>query len=116
MKIIAEKIVFGGNSLAKIDGKNVFVPFAIPGETLEVQITKNYKDYDVAEITSIINPSKHRVEPPCKYYKKCGGCNMLHIDYDFQKKLRTQILSDLFLQQGIDVQNQIEIICHYCVF
>ena len=110
MKIIAEKIVFGGNSLAKIDGKNVFVPFAIPGETLEVQITKNYKDYDVAEITSIINPSKHRVEPPCKYYKKCGGCNMLHIDYDFQKKLRTQILSDLFLQQGIDVQNQIEII------
>lgn len=110
MKIIAEKIVFGGNSLAKIDGKNVFVPFAIPGETLEVQITKNYKDYDVAEITSIISPSKHRVEPPCKYYKKCGGCNMLHIDYDFQKKLRTQILSDLFLQQGIDVQNQIEII------
>lgn len=117
MTIIAEKIVFGGNSLAKIDGKNVFVPFAIPGETLEVQITKNYKDYDVAEITSIINPSKHRVEPPCKYYKKCGGCNMLHIDYDFQKKLRTQILSDLFLQQGIDVQNQIEIIagqnCNY---
>ena len=56
MTIIAEKIVFGGNSLAKIDGKNVFVPFAIPGETLEVQITKNYKDYDVAEITSIINP------------------------------------------------------------
>lgn len=110
MTIIAEKIVFGGNSLAKIDGKNVFVPFAIPGETLEVHITKNYKDYDVAEITSIINPSKHRVEPPCKYYKKCGGCNMLHIDYDFQKKLRTQILSDLFLQQGIDVQNQIEII------
>ena len=54
MTIIAEKIVFGGNSLAKIDGKNVFVPFAIPGETLEVQITKNYKDYDVAKITSII--------------------------------------------------------------
>ena len=110
MTIIAEKIVFGGNSLAKIDGKNVFVPFAIPGETLEVQVTKSYKDYDVAEITSIVNPSSHRVQAPCKYYQKCGGCNMLHIDYDFQKELRTQILSDLFLQQGIDVQNQIEII------
>ena len=68
MKIIAEKIVFGGNSLTKIDGKNVFVPFAIPGETLEVQITKNFRDYDIAEITSIINPSNHRIEPPCKYY------------------------------------------------
>lgn len=110
MIIIAEKIVFGGNSLAKIDGKNVFVPFAIPGETLEADITKKFKDYDIAEITSIINPSKYRVEPPCKYYKKCGGCNMLHIDYDFQKQLRTKVLSDLFLQQGIDVQNQIEII------
>ena len=110
MKIIAEKIVFGGNSLTKIDGKNVFVPFAIPGETLEVQITKNFRDYDIAEITSIINPSNHRIEPPCKYYQKCGGCNMLHIDYDFQKKLRTQILSDLFFQQGIDLKNQIEII------
>ena len=110
MKIIAEKIVFGGNSLTKIDGKNVFVPFAIPGETLEVQITKNFRDYDIAEITSIINPSIHRIKPPCKYYQKCGGCNMLHIDYDFQKKLRTQILSDLFFQQGIDLKNQIEII------
>ena len=50
MVIITDKMVFGGKSLGKIDGKNVFVPFAIPGEKLEINITEEYKDYDNAEI------------------------------------------------------------------
>jgi len=116
MKIITDKLVFGGNSLGKINGKTVFVPYAIPGEELEVNIIESKRDYDVAEIVEIIKPSEHRVKPDCKYYGKCGGCNMLHIDGNYQKELRKQILSDIFEQNGVNL-NDIKIIdgpdCNY---
>ena len=82
--VTTEKFLFGGNSLAKIDNKSVFIPYAIPGETLSINIVQHKNDYDNAEIIEIINPSEHRVTPPCKYYGICGGCNMMHIDTDYQ--------------------------------
>ena len=66
--IITEKMVFGGDCLAKIEGKNVFVPFALPGEKLEVEIVESKKDYDIARIVNIIEPSQKRIKPVCEYY------------------------------------------------
>ena len=54
MTIITDKMVFGGKSLAKIDGKNVFIPYAIPGEKLEIEITETNKDYDEAVIKNVV--------------------------------------------------------------
>lgn len=99
--IIAEKCVFGGDCLTKIDGKTVFIPFAVPGEMLEIEIMQSSKDYDTARIRKIAVPSPHRVEPPCEFYGICGGCTMMHIDSEFQKELRAQILLDVFLREGI---------------
>ena len=110
MKIITDKITFGGKSLGKIDGKNVFVPYAIPGEVLDVQITESKKDYDNAEITEILEASPYRIEAPCKYYGKCGGCNMMHIQPEYQKELRKNILKDIFVQNGIDIADKIQIV------
>ncbi len=108
--VTTEKFLFGGNSLAKIDNKSVFIPYAIPGETLSINIVQHKNDYDNAEIIEIINPSEHRVTPPCKYYGICGGCNMMHIDTDYQHELRKQMLTDTFAQFKIDVSDKIEII------
>lgn len=110
MEIIADKIVFGGNALGKKDGKNVFIPFAIPGEKLEVEITKSFKDYDVAKIKKIIIPSEKRVNPPCEYYTQCGGCNLLHVDAEYQKDLRKRIFAELFEQQGVKIFDEIQTI------
>ena len=110
MVIITDKMVFGGKSLGKIDGKNVFVPFAIPGEKLEINITEEYKDYDNAEIVKVLEPSPHRVEAPCRYYRKCGGCNMMHIAAGYQQELRKGILTDIFRQNGIDIADKTKII------
>ena len=110
MTIITDKMVFGGKSLGKIDGKNVFVPFAIPGEKLEINITEEYKDYDNAEIVKVLEPSPHRVEAPCRYYGKCGGCNMMHIAAGYQQELRKGILTDIFRQNGIDIADKTKII------
>ncbi len=101
--VTAEKIVFGGDCLTKVNGKNVFVPYAIPGEKLEIEISKSYKDYDTAKIVKILESSPHRVEPFCPLYGKCGGCNMQHIAPDFQQKLRVQMLRDCFEREGIKV-------------
>lgn len=102
IQIVAEKMVFGGNCLAKLNGKNVFIPFAVPGETLEIEIKKSFRDYDLAKIVRIVNPSPHRVEPFCPLYGICGGCNMQHISAEYQKELRVQMLRDSFEREGIE--------------
>lgn len=98
----AEKMVAGGDCMGKIGGKNVFVPYAIPGETYEVEITKSFRDYDKARITAIKEKSPHRVEPFCKYYGICGGCSMQHIDAEFQTELRKSILREAFSREKIE--------------
>lgn len=55
MEITTEKIAFGGNCIGKIAGKNVFVPFAVPGEKLEIEIVESKRDYDVAKILKLLN-------------------------------------------------------------
>ncbi|MBR4006040.1 MAG: class I SAM-dependent RNA methyltransferase [Treponema sp.] len=99
--ITTEKMVYGGDCIAKIGGKTVFVPYAIPGEKLEVEITKDARDYSEAKITRILEPSPHRIEPICPYYGICGGCNMQHISAEHQEKLRSGILRDAFTRVGI---------------
>lgn len=108
--VTTEKLVFGGNTLAKIDNKTVFIPYTLPGETLSINIVQHKNDYDNAEILKIISPSEHRVEPKCKYYGLCGGCNMMHIDFEYQRVLRKQMLMDTFAQFNIDVTDKIEVV------
>ena len=106
--IIAEKMVFGGNSIGKFEGKTVFIPYAVPGEKLEVRIVSesSKKDYDIAEIVNIVEKSDKRVVPECRYYGICGGCNMMHIAEDEQKKIRKEMLIELFANNGISLNGE----------
>ncbi len=108
-KIKAEQMVTGGDCISSIDGKKVFVPLAIPGEELEVEITKEFRDYSQARILSVLSPSPHRVEPFCPLYGKCGGCNMMHIESSWQQELRKSILKEAFMHEGLEVP-EIEVI------
>ncbi len=109
-----EKLVFGGQAIAKIGTKTVFIPFALPDETLSINIVQHKNDYDNAQILKIIKPSPYRKEPECEYYGRCGGCNMMHIQNDFQRKLRLEMLKDAFKANKIDLEDSVvdlEIIC-----
>jgi len=110
VKVTTEKTVFGGTSIAKIDSKTVFIPYSMPGETLSVKIVQHKKDYDNAEIIKILNPSPYRVEPACKYYGLCGGCNMLHIAPEYQRELRKNMLYDIFSSRQIKLDSPIKTI------
>jgi len=96
-----EKIIFGGNGLARLsNGKVVFIPYVIPGEVLQVRIVKDYGDYAEAEIGKILETSEERREAPCPYYGVCGGCQLQHIFYPFQIKIKEEMLFDIFRRLG----------------
>ena len=77
-------LAFGGKGVARTGGKVYFVPFTIPGETVEARVTRQKKNFAEADLVSVTTPSSDRVEPPCPYFARCGGCSYQHISYERQ--------------------------------
>jgi 23S rRNA (uracil1939-C5)-methyltransferase len=96
VKLHIEKLVAGGDGLAFLDGKAVFVPFALPGESVLARIVAGKRDYAQAEIVEILEPSRHRVAPPCPIYGECGGCNLQHLAYSRQVEEKALIVAEAF--------------------
>ena len=96
VKLRIEKLVAGGDGLAFLDGKAVFVPFALPGETVLATIRSGKKDYAQAALVEVLEPSRHRVEPPCPIYGQCGGCNLQHLSYSRQVEEKALIVAEAF--------------------
>ena len=72
---------FEGEGIAKIDGFTVFIPNAIKGEKVKILIVKVLSSHAFGKILEIIKKSEHRVLEDCNTYRRCGGCNLRHIDY-----------------------------------
>ena len=104
-----EKMLAGGDCLAKLNGKSVFVRGALPEETLKLRITADKGDFLTAEIAEILEPSKERITPPCPFYGVCGGCNLQIASIDYQRKLKTEILRDSLLRAGLNKNDLPEI-------
>lgn len=100
-----EKLSNLGFGITKHEGLVIFVENACPGDELKVKITKLTKNYANAQIVEIINPSSHRIEPFCALQKVCGGCQLQFIDYDYQLKLKKEIVEDAIKTIGaLDVE------------
>ena len=80
-QIKIEKIAYGGNGIGRLEGKVCFVENALPGETVEIEILSDKKNFIEARALSIISPSAERETPPCPYYGSCGGCQYQHMSY-----------------------------------
>ena len=89
-----------GEGIGKIDGFTVFVKDALPSEKIKVRITKVNKSFAFGRLMEIIEPSKHRVEPKCPVYKRCGGCSLQHLSYDEQLKFKTKKVKDVLERIG----------------
>lgn len=83
-----------GYGIAKLDGYVVFVEGACPGDTVSAKIIKANKNFANAKTIDVITPSPHRVEPFCSMQKVCGSCQFQFIDYDYQLKLKKEIVED----------------------
>ncbi|MEW6238807.1 MAG: 23S rRNA (uracil(1939)-C(5))-methyltransferase RlmD [Candidatus Omnitrophota bacterium] len=91
-----------GEGIGRIEGKTVFVPYTLPGEQWEIQITESRKNYDRAAPIRRIGVRIHprRAEPRCPYYGKCGGCQLQHIEYEEQLRLKRDWLQETFRRIG----------------
>lgn len=89
-----------GEGVAKINGQVVFVPFALPDEIVDGIIINDKKNYLIGKVTNIQNSSNDRVISPCKYFKKCGGCNLQHYSYQKQLEFKTKLVKDTLLKVG----------------
>jgi tRNA/tmRNA/rRNA uracil-C5-methylase (TrmA/RlmC/RlmD family) len=78
----------------------VFVPFVLVGEVVEVEITGVKKNFARAKLLRVVQPSPERVEPACRYFGQCGGCQYQHVDYATQLRLKHKQIADLFQRIG----------------
>ena len=81
-----------GEVIASLNGGFIPVPFAIPGETVEVEVREGKNGVKSTTLNRVIHPSPHRVEPPCPYFGECGGCQWQHVAYSRQLEMKRDIL------------------------
>ena len=77
-----------GKGLGRLSGLAIFVAGAVPGDKVSTRITRLKKRYAFAETITLLEASAVRVQPPCPYYKDCGGCSMLELSYDEQLRIK----------------------------
>jgi 23S rRNA (uracil1939-C5)-methyltransferase len=89
-----EKAVYGGGCLGYLEGSAVFVPYSLPGETVEIEITERKKNYAYGTIINLVEKSDARIHPECENFGTCGGCDYLHMDYSAELMLKRDIIID----------------------
>lgn len=96
-----QNAVYGGNFVGRSpEGKTVFVPYALPGEQVEVRITEDKKNYARGSLNKIITPSEERRPARCRHFGICGGCHYQHIPYVRQLELKRGVVQDQFTRIG----------------
>jgi 23S rRNA (uracil1939-C5)-methyltransferase len=96
MRLTIEKLIYGGSGLARTDQGVVFVPRTAPGDVIEAQIIDRKKDYSVARLTELLEPSPDRQEPVCV----AGCCQWQHIRYDRQVDYKEAIIRESLTRLG----------------
>ncbi len=100
MELTIEKLVYGGEGLARLPGdergrgKAVFLPLVLPGERVEATLTEQKPGFARARAERILEPSPRRIEPRCRYFGACGGCHYQHTSYEQQLEIKAEILRE----------------------
>lgn len=100
MNLTIEKLVYGGDGLARLPadghgkGKAVFVPFVLQGECVEASLTEQKPGLARGRAEQVVQPSPCRVEPHCPYFQRCGGCHYQHGSYEHQLEIKKAILEE----------------------
>ena len=100
IEVRIEKLLNGGDGLARHEGQAIFVPLTAPGDLARVNIIKRSKNFSQAQVQEIIEPGPHRRQAPCPHYGDCGGCNLQHLDLEGQHQAKADIVLDCFKRLG----------------
>ncbi len=95
-----ESVAAEGNALARVDGKVLFVPQCIPGDVVDVRLTRKRSGFMEGVVVNMVKPSPLRVEPFCEHYGVCGGCKWQALPYELQLKYKQQQVIDQLTRIG----------------
>ena len=95
-----ESVAAEGKSVAHTNGKVLFVPYAIPGDIVDVQVRTKRRGYMEGHIVRMVKPSPDRVEPFCSHFGVCGGCRWQMLPYPLQLKFKEQQVYDQLTRIG----------------
>jgi 23S rRNA (uracil1939-C5)-methyltransferase len=115
MELSVEKLVYGGEGLARVPAADstrrqaVFVPFVLEGEQVEATLAEQRRGFSRATLERVIAPSPLRTQPPCPYFSRCGGCHYQHTSYEHQLEIKAAILHETLeriakLKLGVELQ------------
>lgn len=95
--VTIEKVVYGGDGLARDEeGLVIFVPFTLEGEIVSIEITSTHKNFARGHILEILKESPERRKAPCPYFGRCGGCQLQHMSYEEQLRVKEKQLKEFF--------------------
>src|SRR5947209_5123988 len=94
LDVTVERILPGGVGLAHARGQTLFVALAAPGDRARVRVESVRARLAFASVVEILQPSPARVEPPCPYFGRCGGCDFQQLSYEAQLDAKVEIIRD----------------------
>ena len=100
VEVVVEKIVAGGNGLARWQGLPIFVPRSAPGDRLRVGVVQRRPDYARGEILEVLEEGPGRRTPPCPHFGRCGGCDLQHLSDDLQVELKAKAVCETLSRLG----------------
>jgi 23S rRNA (uracil1939-C5)-methyltransferase len=111
MLVEIEKPIYGGNFLARHEGKAIFVPFVLPGEQARIHLVedKAKRGFALAELDQVITAAPERIAPRCPHFGPCGGCNYQHTGYAHQLAMKESVLRETLDRAGVAVAQEIAI-------
>jgi 23S rRNA (uracil1939-C5)-methyltransferase len=95
-----EKLVTGGDGLARDDQGACFVPRTAPGDLVRAAIVEERRGYRRAELRELLEPGPDRCAAPCPHYETCGGCDLQHLTIEAQRAAKLSIIAECFQRQG----------------
>lgn len=98
--VVVEAVAAEGKALAHVDGAVLFLQFAVPGDMVDVRVTKKRKNYMEGHILRMVKPSDHRIEPFCGHFGVCGGCKWQPLPYRMQLEAKQQQVYDQLVRIG----------------
>jgi 23S rRNA (uracil1939-C5)-methyltransferase len=106
-----EKLVYGGDGLARLEGRVVLAPFVLPGERIRAAAERERPGLVHARTLEVLDPAPERVAPPCPHFGRCGGCHYQHASYEYQLGAKRAILAEGLRRLGkIEPPGEIAII------
>jgi 23S rRNA (uracil1939-C5)-methyltransferase len=92
--------VYGGDGLARLDGRVVLAPYVVAGERVRVEVERERRGLLQGRTVEILQPAAERVAPECRYFGRCGGCHYQHLPYAAQVAAKRAILTEVIERVG----------------